>query len=146
MKKITFLVLIILNTLSSCKKKEDPAPAVQITQSISNSAIILRKGVFTGYEHNLSGKAFIVKDGNKHILRLSEYNMTSGPNVDVLLSKSASYSASNVVKISDLNGSYTNSAINFELSPSLTWADYPYVIVWCADFNVNFGTAHLINP
>lgn len=144
--KNTFLLLLIICALFSCKKKEDPAPAQQVTQPISNTAETVKKGDFIGYQHNLSGKAFIIKEGTKYILRFTEYNMTSGPNVDVLLSKSASYSANNVVKISDIDGSFNNSSINFDLAPSLIWQDYPYVIIWCTDYNVNFGSAQLLNP
>lgn len=138
--------LIVVFVLSCKKKEDDPEPAQQVTQTVTESSQTLKTGVFTGYDHNLAGKASIVKDGGNHILRLTEYNMTSGPDVDLLLSKSASYSAANVVKISDLNGSYTNSDINFTLPSSLDWAQYPYVIVWCQQFSVNFGTANLVTP
>lgn len=145
--KIIFVACLMVVALLSCKKKEeDPGPTQQINQGISAGSQILKKGTFTGYAHDLSGKSAILKEGNKHILRLTKYYMTPGPDVDVLLSKTASYSAGNVVKIADLNGGYTNSSINLSIPDGINWSEYPYVMVWCVQYSQNFGVAMLSNP
>jgi len=139
-------ILIIFGTALSCKKKEDDGPSQQVTDVVGVQSDTLKKGTFTGYDHGLSGKSFIIKDGDKHILRLTEYNMTPAPDADVFLSKSASYSAGNVLKIADLDGGYTNSAINLDIPAGADWESYPYVIVWCTQYSVNFGVATLSKP
>jgi hypothetical protein len=145
--KLILFSLLIIGLSSSCKKKEeDNGPTQQVIDDVPVASDTLKKGTFVGYDHGLSGKSFILKDGNDRILRLTEYNMTPAPDADVYLSKNASYSAGNVVKIADLTGGYTNSSLNLTIPSTVNYTEYPYVIVWCTQFSANFGVATLTNP
>jgi hypothetical protein len=138
--------LIILGVTFSCKKKEEDAgPTQQVMEDVPVTSDTLKKGTFTGYDHGLAGKSFILKDGSNKILRLTEFSMTPAPDADVYLSKGTSYSAGNVIKIADLTSGYTNSSLNFTIPPTVDYTQYPYVIVWCTQYSVNFGVAPLTN-
>ncbi len=144
--KLIIFTLIIGFFAFSCKKKEDAGPTQTVNQGTTSSSETLKKGTFTGYDHGLSGKCFILKDGTSRILRLTEFNMTPAPDADVFLSKSASYSAGSVVKVSDLTSGYSNSSLNFTIPSNVDYTEYPYVIIWCTQYSVNFGVATLSNP
>jgi hypothetical protein len=132
-------------SISACKKKktEEPvAPVVQTNDVTPAKSVVLKKGTFSSYDHSLGGEAHIVKDSTGNvILRLEKFTMTSGPDVDLLLSKTSSYSSSNVIKIADLDGSYSNNALNIDIDDKIDLGIYKHVIVYCAKFSVSFGDA-----
>ena len=69
--------------------------------------------------------------------------MTSGPDVDVFLSKSSAYSSSNVIKIAHLPNDYVNATVNIDIDDKTDLASYKYVLIWCTKFSVSFGYAEL---
>jgi hypothetical protein len=104
----------------------------------------LKTGTFESYAHSLSGNVTVIKDttGNV-ILRLENYTMTPGPDVDVYLSKTSSYSKSNVFKIDHLVDGYSNATRNIDIANDSDLATYKYVLVWCVAFDQLFGYAEL---
>ena len=104
----------------------------------------LKTGTFESYAHSLSGNVAVIKDttGNV-ILRLENYTMTAGPDVDVYLSKTSSYSQSNIIKIDHLLDGYSNGTRNIDIANNSDLATYKYVLVWCVAFNQLFGYAEL---
>lgn len=143
MKKIWLLGLLGLLMLAACKKEKqktvttnDEAPAVSDT---------LRTGNFIdqGAGHSVSGKGLLFKDANNNIiLRLENFNMTAGPNVDLFLSKTNTYNAQ-VIKIKDLTTGFSNSSFNTDVDDTIDFSQYHYVILWCVDYSVQFGYADL---
>lgn len=104
----------------------------------------LKTGTFESYAHSLAGNVSVIKDttGNV-ILRLENYTMTPGPDVDVYLSKTSSYSSSNIIKIDHLVDGYNNGTRNIDIANDADLATYKYVLVWCVAFNQLFGYAEL---
>ncbi len=140
--QISILFLGLAISFSACKKKKaDPlAPVSETNETAPTKSTVLKKGSFSSYEHSLAGDAVFIKDSTGNtILRLEKFTMTSGPDVDVLLSKTSSYSSSNVIKIADLNASYSNNALNFDFDDKIDLTVYKHVIIWCAQANVSFG-------
>jgi hypothetical protein len=143
--KTIFLALCVSLSLLACKKKMQEEPSTGIVNMGSNTpppvaAVVLRQGTFSSYDHGLAGVAKIIKDStNNVILRLENFSMTEGPDVDLLLSKTSSYSSSNVIKVADLNGAYTNFALNVDIDDNIDLSVYKHIIVWCAKFSVSFG-------
>jgi len=147
-----FSIIISLMVFSSCiarNKKEDVAPVSNQTKTTETPLVVppkqtLKTGTFTGYDHSLAGKVTVIKDTTSNIiLRLENYTMTEGPDVDVYLSKTSSYSSSNVVKIAHLDIGYSNSTENIDIDNSIDLATYKYVIVWCNKYSVLFGYTEL---
>ena len=75
-------------------------------------------------------------------LRLTNYNMTPGPDVYVYLSRSNNYSSSNVIQVMKLTSGYTQSDFNLQV-PTNYLAEYKYVLVYCVQFSSLFGYAEL---
>ena len=144
-KQIVILVWGSLLAFSACKKKkEEPvAPVSEMNDTAPAKSTDLKRGSFSSYAHSLAGDAVIVKDSTGNIiLRLEKYTMTSGPDVDLVFSKTANYSSSSVIKIADLNSSYSNNSLNFDFDEkTIDHSVYKYVIVYCVQFTQQFGEA-----
>ena len=98
------------------------------------------KGDFVSAAHTTSGVASI--DQDKTTLTLTDFKSDSGPDLNIYLTPSLTNVPSDFIDLGDikgLNGNYT-----YDLSPGTDYTDYKYVIVWCVDFNVNFGYALLV--
>lgn len=113
-----------------------------ITQTGSEALDTIGAGTFTSYQHSLAGKAMLYTDVmNKKVIALQEFSMTAGPDVHVFLSKTASYSPSNVLDVATLNTGYINSNLYYTINgydPS-----YRYVLVYCITYSALFGYTEL---
>lgn len=97
------------------------------------------KGSFISFAHPTSGIAKISKD--KKTLSLESFKTDSGPNLNIYLASNINNVKSDYVDLGDikgLNGNYT-----YNVSESTDFSKYKYVVIWCVDFNVNFGYATL---
>jgi hypothetical protein len=144
MKKIILIIAILTIGTVACKKEKETTKTVN--DNISSVSDTVGSGTFVGQQHGLSGKAILYKDNsNNHILRLENFNMTAAPDADVFLSTASTYSAGNVIKVSDLtsNANYSNSAINIDVNENIDFNQYKYVIVWCTQYSAYFGYAPL---
>ena len=96
-------------------------------------------------QHGVSGRAVIVDD---HTVRIEHFNYDGlGPRVYAYLAQSESNGAiANGVIIGGLLRShgpaYVNDTITLTLPASMTLSGFPVVAIWCADFNVNFGSGY----
>lgn len=149
MKKILLMTLLVGLTsmvILSCKKKEDPGPSTTVmSEPPAEDSDTIGKGDFTGYSDNLSGSAILYKDGITKVtkLRLYNFNMDSGPDVHLFLSKNSSYSSGNVIEIAKLNTGYNNSSITYDVTSQNYSADYKYVLVYCVQYSALFGNTEL---
>lgn len=138
--KTVFILMFILVTFNACKKEEK---VLVINDAIDQKkTTIVSTGVFTdnGTSHNLSGRASILKDstGNS-LLRFEDFSVINGPDVNVYLSKTASFQ--NVIDLGDLKGTKGN--INYDFDDSINTDEYKFVLVWCKEFASLFGSAEL---
>ena len=98
------------------------------------------KGDFVSGVHSTSGIASI--DSNATSLILTNFKTDSGPDLNIYLAASLSNVTADFIDLGDIkgrNGSYT-----YDLPAGKDYLHYKYVIVWCVDFDVNFGYAELI--
>lgn len=98
------------------------------------------KGDFVSAAHTTSGIASIDKD--ETTLTLTNFKTDSGPDLNIYLAPSLTNVTSDFIDLGDikgLNGTYT-----YTLTGNTDYTVYKYVIVWCVDFDVNFGYALLI--
>ena len=145
MKNLSIVIVVIAFVTAACKKEKEETKMVNdvITAPASDT---LGSGNFIGQQHGLSGKAILYKDNtDNYILRLEDFNLTSAPDPDVLLSKTSTYSGGNVINVSGLaqNTNYTNSSINIDVDNAINFAEYKYVIIWCTQYSAYFGHAPL---
>lgn len=105
-------------------------------------------GRFRGIAHETQGRATVYRlpDG-KHVLRLSHFHTSNGPDVRVYLVAASDAPDDTTVKqagfveLGKLKG--TEGDQNYELPMKIDLAKHRAVTIWCARFGVNFGTAPL---
>ncbi len=140
MKKLIILLSIIGMSVS-CTKKE-AAPAVSQTpaeavQSGTKAAL----GTFMNGAHDTSGMVTLVTDKNdpkKKYLSFENFKSTAGPDLRLYLSEDTK--ASNYLELSKLDKTGT---FVIELPAEAMTDKQKYVLVWCKQFSVLFGSAKL---
>jgi hypothetical protein len=105
-------------------------------QKIITSAFI---GAGDGF-HNTEGVAKVIplQDGGS-ILRLENFRSTNGPNVHVYMSTNKD--ATDFADLGRLKANNGNQ--NYNIPIGIIVAKYKYVLIWCKDFSVLFGSAQL---
>ncbi len=110
----------------------------------------LASGVFHAGAHETKGTAAIFKlaDG-KRTLRLTNFATSNGPDVHVYLVAAADAKDNDTVQnagfvdLGSLKGNIGDQ--NYDVPANVDLAKYRAATIWCARFNVNFGTAPLMN-
>ena len=122
----TLIAIILLSY--SCDKNDPVTP--------HNPAF---KGDFVSDIHATSGVATINQE--ETILTLTDFKTDSGPDLNIYLASSIANITADFIdlgNIKGLDGDYT-----YTLPENNDYRVYKYVVVWCVDFNVNFGFAEL---
>lgn len=106
------------------------------------------QGIFHGVAHETKGTAAIYElTGGKHVLRLTGFETSNGPDVHVFLGKAADATDNDTVKtagyldLGSLKGNQGDQ--NYDIPADASLDDYKSVTIWCNRFSVNFGTAPL---
>jgi len=110
----------------------------------------LASGDFHAGAHETKGTAAIFKlaDG-KRTLRLTGFATSNGPDVHVYLVAAADAKDNDTVKnagfvdLGSLKGNIGDQ--NYDVPANVDLAKYRAATIWCARFNVNFGTAPLMS-
>jgi Electron transfer DM13 len=126
---ISAVVLVGL-FLSACGKDEQSTPP-------DNPGF---KGDFVSAAHSTKGIATI--DSNEATLTLTNFKTDSGPDLNIYIVSNINNVTSDFIDLGDIkgrNGNYT-----YTLPGNKDYTVYKYVVVWCVDFDVNFGYAELI--
>ena len=130
---LTYLLsLAIVTTLlfASCSKDDVATPP-------ANPAF---RGDFVSAAHQTRGIATI--DQEKTTLTLTNFKTDSGPDLNIYLTSSLSAISSDFIDLGNIKGVKGND--NYDMPDNLDYTQYKFVIVWCVDFNVNFGYTELV--
>jgi hypothetical protein len=104
-------------------------------------------GRFKGYAHETQGDAGIYEVNGKRVLRLTNFKTSNGPDVHVYLVAAPDAKDDAIVKktgfidLGSMKGNMGDQ--NYDVPDDTDLAKYQAVTIWCARFNVNFGTAPL---
>jgi Electron transfer DM13 len=137
MKKIICLALVGY-FLSSCSKEENT-----MTTPINdpgNSGTLLVQGNFNsrgGYK--VSGSAKVVDNAGVKTVRLENFSSSNGPDLKVYLAKDIN--AASFINLGNLKSVSGNQ--NYTITGMPDIAQYKFVLIWCQQFGVGFGTAEL---
>lgn len=135
-----FASLILAVTLLSCKE-DDPKPVIEPIPDAGTS-IVLLEGSFQSEVHATSGNVRFIEVTNGNLLVLENFKTDNGPDLYVYISKDRSVSNSiNLGKLKSTFGTFS-----YEIDPSIAVEEYPYVLIWCRDFAVLFGSAEAKMP
>ena len=108
----------------------------------------LATGSFHGVAHKTSGTATIFKlAGGKRVLRLTDFETSNGPDVQVYLvaatdaKDNETVTKAGFVHLGALKGNKGNQ--NYDVPADVDLEKHRAVTIWCRRFGVNFGTAPL---
>jgi len=105
-------------------------------------------GQFKGYAHETQGTAAVYDVDGRQVLRLTNFKTSNGPDVHVYLvaapdaKDDATVKKAGFVDLGSMKGNTGDQ--NYDVPATLDLATYQAVTIWCARFNVNFGTAPLM--
>ncbi|GAA4063103.1 hypothetical protein GCM10022389_04660 [Flavobacterium cheonanense] len=132
--KKTFFMLVsltlLITLLSSCSSDDDN----QTTAPES-----LYKGTFVSAVHPTSGLASV--NATKTKLTFTSFMSDNGPNLDIYLVSDLSNVNADFINLGNIKG--LSGTHSYDLPANVDFAVYKHVVVWCSDFNVNFGYATL---
>ncbi len=122
------------------------APLTPAAGTAAPAAVV--SGIFHGVAHETRGTVTIYEvAGGRHVLRLSNFETSNGPDVQVYLGAAAdardneTVTRSGFVTVGALKGNVGDQ--NYVLPSGVDLAKYHSVTIWCHRFGVNFGTAPL---
>ncbi len=143
---IPFLTGIIF--LGSCKKNVIPSNGneIIILPGDTTQPVILYSGVLIGGElgDQARGDVTIEKAGPKKYLVFKNFASNNGPDVHVYFSKTIGSHASPPTDYKDLGLlKYTSGTFNYELVTDPDVVNYKYVLIWCAQYRIQFGYTEL---
>ena len=149
-----FYQLLIISCLAgvtcliSCKKSSIPSNGneVIVLPGDTTQPVILYSGVLIGGEagDQARGDVTIEKVGTKKYLVFKNFTSNSGPDVHVYFSKTIGTHASPPTEYKDLGLlKYTSGTFNYELTTDPDVTNYKYVLIWCAQYRIQFGYTEL---
>lgn len=97
----------------------------------------LYQGTFVSAAHETSGEATVNQDAT--VLSFTDFKTENGPVLDVYLATDEN--ASNYISLGELQG--LEGDFDYDLPQDVDFETHKYVIIWCVDFDVNFGYAIL---
>jgi hypothetical protein len=103
---------------------------------------LLWSGLFSGADsfHDASGSATIYElPDQSHFLRLSNFSVTNGPDLRVLLAVDGDPELA--VELGKLKGNIGDQ--NYEIGEGIDVSAYNSVLIYCKPFRVTFGMANL---
>jgi hypothetical protein len=125
-----------------------PVSTVPQRIAANPSSTVVSQGRFHGVAHGTKGLATIHQLANgKRILRLTDFETSNGPDVQVYLVAAADANDNETVTragffhLGALKGNIGDQ--NYEVPSEVELNKYQSVTIWCRRFGVNFGTAPL---
>ena len=126
-------------------QEELPTPSVSNSAGVpmeSSQTLATGNFVEVDFIHKGSGQAKLVKVNGKNILRLENFNVTSGPDLYVYLSKTTAptgdiKSLGDYIDLGLLKGTSGNQ--NYDINADIT--GYTTAVVWCKRYGVLFTYA-----
>ncbi len=139
--KTIILSLLVCTCLLSCVKDIELQPLNQVPSPSVQNGVMEAEGVFMNGVHTVSGTVKLVTDSQdpqKKYLSFQQFNTEQGPDLYIYLSEEIRpTNAVSVVKLAN-TGTFT-----LEIPTGTFTEKHQYVLVWCKQFSVLFGSAKL---
>lgn len=147
MKAFYSLLFIAGLFMMSCKKDNLPAYGNEIIVPPQDTqTVVLYTGTLIGGEFGdkARGDVSIEKAGSKYYLVFKNFSSYNGPDIHVYFSKTIGNNAMPPIEYKDLGLlKYRSGTFNYELAAEPDVANYKYVIIWCAQYRIQFGYTEL---
>jgi uncharacterized membrane protein len=132
---IMFFAMLIV--FAACKKSGNKNPS---NDPVNPGATVIVKGNFTGnMSYTVSGTAEIVNDNNLKKLVLKNFSSNNGPDLKVYLATNKQ--AGSFISLGALKSTAGQQV--YDISGMPDFAQYKFVLIWCQQFSVLFGSADL---
>jgi hypothetical protein len=146
--KLYYSILFITGLfLLSCKKENIPTYGNEIISPPADTQVtVLYSGTLIGGEFGdkARGDVSIEKAGSKYYLVFKNFTSYSGPDLHVYFSKTIGNNGNPPLDYKDLGFvKYLNGSFTYELAAEPDVAGYKYVIIWCAQYRIQFGYTEL---
>ena len=140
MMKVLCLLIAITCGMSSCSK-QNQVNQVPATDNIDTSkGAIKYSGMFSSAPgESVSGNALVLFQNGVYSIALENMNVGNGPDLHLYLSKELK--PLNFIDVSKLKSTSGNQVYALTSIPNFT--QYKYVLVFCQQYNVLFGSAVL---
>ena len=125
-------------------------PATAAASNAASATPVPRElvaGQFKGYAHETQGTVGVYEIDGKRVLRLTNFKTSNGPDVHVYLvaapdaKDDATVKKAGFLDLGSMKGNMGDQ--NYDVPAGTDLGKYQSVTIWCARFNVNFGTAPL---
>jgi Electron transfer DM13 len=122
-----------------------PATSVAANSSGPSAPKQLASGQFKSHAHETQGNAGVYDVNGKRVLRLTDFRTSNGPDVHVYLVAApdamddATVKKAASIDLGSMKGNMGDQ--NYDVPDTADLSKYQAVTIWCARFNVNFGTA-----
>ncbi len=147
MKTGSYLLFVACLFMVSCKKDNVPAYGNEIILPTEDTqVVVLYQGTLIGGEmgDKARGDVTVEKLGSKFYLQFKNFTSYNGPDIHVYFSKTIGSNAIPPVDYMDLGFlKYRTGNFNYELTASPDVANYKYVMIWCAQYRIQFGYTEL---
>lgn len=135
MKKLLIFPFLVL--FFSCEVEGDLTKTIENTSPISPGASVLYTGNFVPTSGIIAeGQAKIISENDELKLELSNFSISSGPDLKVYLSKSST--PDEFITLGNLT-----SAQIYSIPNSVNFNDYNHVLIHCQQYNHLFAVATL---
>lgn len=108
-------------------------------EKMDDDVKLIAMGDFKDSAHHVEGKALLVEDGNKKIVRFEDFDTINGPALFIYLS--SDLGDSDFVNLGEIKATKGN--VNYEVPEGTDTEKYNKVLVWCEPFRVLFSYAEL---
>lgn len=136
--KQLFFILAVSSMLFACKKSATPTEPSN-DQFDPATATRLASGNFINGSHPASGMVGLYTRNGVKKLWISNFSTDSGPDLRVYLAKDRQ--ANSFISLGKLKSATGNQL--YDISGMPDHGEYKYVLIWCQQFSVLFGSAEL---
>jgi hypothetical protein len=135
--KLNLSIIVLLFLFIGCKKKSTETELTENIDQTSGSLVAI--GNFSSNAHSTSGKASVYSKSTVKSLVFEGFKTDSGPDLRVYLATELNTkSFTEIGKLKATSGNFS-----YDFSTTINTDDYKYVLIWCEDFSVLFGSALL---
>jgi Electron transfer DM13 len=137
MKNWIILSLGLCLLAGACKK--DDIETVDNPVEMNPTDVVLSKGVFAGSAHPTSGTVKLVEDkGKNKFLVFENFKTDPGPDLRIYLAEDKS-----AAKFTEITKDVKNGTYKLALANTVNTGAQKFVLIWCKQFSVLFGSAEL---
>jgi hypothetical protein len=105
----------------------------------SPAAMLIQHALFRPKAHDVEGRALLLEDQGRIILRFEDFETVNGPNLHIYLA--ADLEGQDFIDLGEIKATKGN--VNYDIPTGTDTAKYNKVLVWCVPFRVLFSYAEL---